>query len=132
VSICELCRHPAPRWSPDARLTREYYDVLIGPLRHAARRCGYALAVHGSLSYDIDLIACPRRSVEPVGAEHLAEEIRKVAAAIIGMAFVREADKNQPEKKPWGRLAWSFYLAPEPGPYIDLSVMPIVKEAQPT
>lgn len=125
MGICLICQGKNVRVSPHAHLTREYYEVLIGPLRHVAQRYGYALAVHGSLGYDIDLIACPWRDSAP-GAASLAEAIRVAAEAIIGTAYQREQDKN-PEEKPCGRLAWSFYLAPEPGPYIDLSVMPMGK-----
>lgn len=124
MSICILCKRHHERPSPHAHLTREYYEVLIKPLRHVAERCGYALAVHGSLNYDIDLVACPWRD-NPIDAASLAETIRKTAEAIIGIAEIRESDKL-PEKKPCGRLGWSFYLGG--GPYIDLSVMPVVEE----
>lgn len=102
----------------------EYYDVLIVALRHVARRCGFALAVHGSLVRDIDLIACPWRESAPE-ANYLIGELRKATEIIIGFARQREVDKNQPEQKPCGRLAWSFYLTHDDnGPYLDISVMP--------
>lgn len=122
MSICQICHHHEERASPHARLTREYYRVLIRPLRHVAERCGYALAVHGSLNFDIDLIACPWRDTA-ISAEHLAENIRKTAEVIIGQCFIAPHEqKTLPEKKPCGRLGWSFHLGG--GPYIDLSVMP--------
>lgn len=103
--------------------------MLIPALRHVAYRCGYALAVHGSLKTDIDLIAVPWRETA-VGQAYVAEEIRKTAEQIIGCAVVRKYDPN-PEKKPCGRLAWAFYLQPEDieGPYIDLSVFPPPEKA---
>jgi len=107
-------------------MTREYFRVLIRPLRHVAERCGYAIGVHGSLKTDIDLIAVPWRE-SAVAPAYLAEEIRKTAEQIIGSARIRKADPA-PEKKPCGRLAWSFYLSPLdeiPGPYIDLSVIQV-------
>ncbi len=109
-----------------AEMCQEYYDVLIAALRHAAYRYGYALAVHGSLKRDIDLIACPWRD-SACDAHSVAAEIKKVTEAIIGFARERECDPN-PSKMPCGRLAWSFYLTHEDtGPYIDLSVMPMIK-----
>jgi len=88
---------------------QEYYDALITALRR-----------------DIDLIPCPWRDTAP-DAHSLAAEIKKVTEAIIGYVREREADPN-PTKMPCGRLAWSFYLTHEDiGPYIDLSVMPMVK-----
>jgi hypothetical protein len=113
-----------PKRDERAEACQQYYDILIVALRYAAFRYGYALAVHGSLKRDIDLIACPWRDSAP-GAHSLAAEIKKVTAAIIGTAREREVDPN-PSKMPCGRLAWSFYLTHEDaGPYIDLSVMPM-------
>lgn len=102
-----------------AKRCRELADILIVPLREVARRHGYALGVHGSLSYDIDLIACPwRDSCMP--PEVLATAIKEAVRAIVGTAD----DYNDcPEQKPHGRLAWSFHMGG--GPYVDLSVMPL-------
>lgn len=123
MGVCDSCMNHHTRPCEHSARTREYYDILIKPLRKVAERYGYALAVHGSLGYDIDLIACPWRQ-SACDAESLAEAIRATAEAIIGIADDR---KQKPTKKPAGRLAWSFYLVPEDyrGPYIDLSVMPI-------
>lgn len=125
MSICQNCEVRAERPCTWASRTREYYDVLMPALRYVAYRAGYAIAVHGSLKTDIDLIAVPWRD-SAVGAEYMAEKIRKTAEQIIGIARVRDGEV-QPVKKECGRLAWSFYLTSEdwPGPYIDLSVMPI-------
>jgi len=117
---------------PDLRaeMCREYYEVLIAALRHVAYRCGYAIAVHGSLERDIDLIACPWRDSAP-GADHLVGMLKKAIEAIIGVARERECDPN-PRHMPCGRLAWSFYLTHEDtGPYIDLSVMPMIRQDEP-
>jgi hypothetical protein len=127
MSICQQCRVRAERPCTYIPQTREYYRVLIKPLRHVAERYGYALAVHGSLKTDIDLLAVPWRD-SACDAASVAEAIRATAEAIIGSARIRESDKPRlPEKKPCGRLAWSFYLTycdEIQGPYIDLSVMP--------
>lgn len=108
-----------------AELCGEFYDILIAALRHVAYRCGYALAVHGSLKRDIDLIACPWRD-SAISAVPLVEEIRKACEVIVGTARYRDVDAGAlPEKKPCGRLGWSFYLThDDTGPYIDISVMP--------
>ena len=101
---------------------REMADILIIPLREVARRHGYALAVHGSLSYDIDLIACPWRDLA-TSSRSLAEAIYKAVEAINGTASI-----SGPENKPHGRVAWSIHLGG--GPYIDLSVMPTSAEKE--
>lgn len=123
MSICGVCQAKSERPCAFATRTKEFYDAMMPALRYVAQRCGYALAVHGSLKTDIDLLAAPWRE-HAVDATYLAEEIRLTAERIIGTACLRECDKC-PEKKPCGRLAWSFYLQPEgvEGPYIDLSVM---------
>lgn len=123
-----MCPFKAERPCSYAARTREYYDALIAALRYRAYRCGYALAVHGSLKTDIDLIAVPWRD-SAVDAAFLAEEMRTLAEQIVGTARTRPGDPN-PTKKPCGRLAWSFYLVPDgmEGPYIDLSVMPVPVE----
>jgi hypothetical protein len=99
-----------------AERCREMAEILIVPLREVARRHGYALGVHGSLSYDIDLIACPWRDL-CTSPESLADAINAAVAAIAG-----QSKMEGPEQKPCGRLAWSFHMGG--GPYVDLSVMP--------
>lgn len=126
MSICQHCEAREERPCSWTSRTREYYRVLMPALRHVAYRCGYALAVHGSLKTDIDLIACPWRETAP-DAHYLVEQIHKAAEIIIGTARIEPA---HPEKKSCGRLAWSIYLTPYPempGPYIDLSVMPVTR-----
>lgn len=127
MSICGNCNARAERPCTYEPMTKEYYGVLINALRHVAYRYGYALAVHGSLKTDIDLLAAPWRD-GAVDAASLVEAIRSTAEKIIGVARIRDIEKDRlPEKKPHGRLAWSLYLTAfdsTPGPYIDISVMP--------
>jgi hypothetical protein len=121
-----------------------FYTKLIGPLREAARKLGYAIGVHGTLKRDIDLIACPWTS-DAVSAKVLARAVQAVARQIVGYAEPHpfEATRSSNPKwfrdglagdveghgriyaKPHGRRCWSFYLTPtHDGPYIDLSVFP--------
>src|SRR6185437_488762 len=68
----------------------------------------------------------------PTAAEHVAEEIRKVAEAITGYCQLWKYDRERlPEKKPHGRLAWSFYFdatGENRGPYLDVSVVPRISD----
>lgn len=112
--------------------SKPFYKKLIGPLTERARELGFALAVHGSLKRDIDLIACPWT----LEAEHpfiLARELRLLSEKITGYAKPNLHERNdwfelgQPGSKPHGRLSWSFFVDPKKmthGPYVDLSVMP--------
>jgi len=134
---------PTPRRLPELA-ARELYERLITPLRAAARLHGYALAVHGSLARDIDLIAVPWRPTVSAPAA-LVEAIRVTAEDITGhTAYIRNdqgADprdftKRSPEPKFHGRLAWSIYVKGRPHhagggyhTYIDLSVMPAYENA---
>ncbi len=105
------------------KLTNEFFDSLFPALKFVAKKCGYALLVHGSLKTDIDLVAVPWRATA-VSQEALAEEIRLTAERITGTAENRHPD-NSPTLKPCGRKAWAFWLVPIGcrGPYIDLSVV---------
>ena len=132
MSRCPVCDSASERAAPHAAQTKEYWDILRKPLRHVARRCGYALAEHGSLGFDIDLIAVPWRD-SAVDPPYLVEQIRVAAEAIIGICEIRKRDKDHvPEKKPCGRLAWSLFLVPDDpsllGPYLDISVFPVPSE----
>lgn len=99
------------------------YVFLLPSIMEAARRCGYCIAIHGSLLRDFDLIAVPWNA-DSVNAETL---VREVTQACGGLEFEKkeaEAHKN-PTVKPHGRLAWNIILGGSY--YLDLSVMPLVQ-----
>lgn len=111
-----------------------FYAAMYHGLCETARARGYALAIHGTVTSDLDLIACPWTdqacSAEELRAalmEHInacdyeqslvrfglkPEEARQIAAR-------SAADKTE---KPHGRIAWNLYL--DNGCKVDLSVMP--------
>lgn len=100
---------------------------MLPALTRAAKSKGYALAVHGSMRRDLDLVAVPWTD-EAAPAQEVVDAI---IAASGGFLLERETAPGHPEKwpgtrdpaqKPHGRLAWSIHLGG--GPYIDLSVMP--------
>lgn len=43
----------------DREAQKRCYEGLLPGIRESARKCGYAIAVHGSMSRDLDLIATP-------------------------------------------------------------------------
>lgn len=99
--------------------TLKQYPKALRHAREVAKEHGYAIGLHGSRTYDLDLIAAP-------WAEQCsdAETLAKAIAARLGWYLLI----NHPEgttritKKPHGRLAFLIY-----GPkhsHIDLSVMP--------
>jgi hypothetical protein len=95
-------------------------------LQQIAKRHGYALAVHGSLHRDFDLVAIPwvEEASEPMT---LIKAIKKATATV----FTHEDfDHIEPEKnvtvKAHGRLAYSLHVTNSGmyGGYLDISVMP--------
>lgn len=94
------------------------YACLYPGLAEVARSHGYALAIHGSVSTDLDLIAVPWTEY-PSSAETLAHAITEHAAACLTVG----CRGGNPERKPHGRLAW--HLSLDAGACIDLSVMPL-------
>ena len=93
------------------------YACIYPGLAEIAQKHGYALAIHGSLQSDLDLVAIPWTD-KAVDAETLINALMVVAAAYLP----KGRPDRDPEQKPHGRLAWSLHL--EAGAYIDLSVMP--------
>lgn len=93
------------------------FAAMLPILQEAVRPLGYALAVHGSMNRDFDLIAVPwdEGAVAPASDVH--------AAIFNTISPYRMPNiKHGPEKKPHGRISWIIPL--HAGAAIDLSVMP--------
>lgn len=103
------------------------FATYLASLQQIARECGYALAVHGSMATDLDLIAVPWVP-EAVSAEELIERLRAShEGGTFGTINSFDGRPESPEHKPHGRKAWSIYFDPAcAGPYLDVSVMPRV------
>ena len=90
------------------------YVVGIYPeLAERARSLGYALALHGSVQRDLDLVAIP-------WVEYAASPDYLVQS--LCSAFDLETKPTEGELRPHGRITWSIPLWW--GAYIDLSVIP--------
>jgi hypothetical protein len=95
-------------------ITREH---AIAAARNSVRNHGYAVAVHGSVGRDVDLVAVPWQDTA-LDAMQIAGII---AAAIPGKII------GEPEQKPHGRIGFTIYPNWTYGFdtwYVDLSVMP--------
>lgn len=107
------------------------YVAMIPVLTETARDCGYALAVHGSLARDLDLVAIPWTE-EAQSAEHLLLRLLSVIGYVNGHlphrnvgddgSTEQKSHGDLPAKKPHGRLSWNITF--DNGLFIDLSVMP--------
>lgn len=120
-----------PKGEPDAVAAMELSEWVqqvkdaIFYARVCARSHGYALAVHGTLRRDVDVVAVPWTG-EACSADELAEHI--VAYFIsVGLCFesgAREHMQQSREQKPHGRLGYAIPLKGIPAPYLDLSIAP--------
>ena len=107
------------------------FTLLLPDLMRAGREVGYAVAVHGSMARDLDLVAIPWTD-EAVSAERL---ILHLLAAVDGrlrngstppMTDGGERQRvvaSEPKLLPHGRQAWSIHVGRD-GLYLDVSVMP--------
>lgn len=113
-------KRTGPVWS--AARTRQgrkkLYLSLLPAIRRIARKSGYAIGVHGSMTRDLDLIAVPWRK-GAVMAETLAYRIHRATSR---RACTRPGLKKLVRRKPRGRVAYTLIIGPK-GAYIDLSIV---------
>ena len=104
------------------------YVALYPMLHQIAKDHGYALAVHGSVHRDFDLIAVPwiEEASEPL------ELIKAIKEATYAVTHHEIDDEKyypdcHPTKKPHGRVAYSLHVTNHGmyGGYLDISVMPL-------
>jgi hypothetical protein len=106
------------------------YVALYPMLQQIAKRHGYALAVHGSLHRDFDLVAIPwvEEASEPLA---LIRAFKKATRAVTHHEDFDHLVKDcKPNQKPHGRIAYSLHFTNSGmyGGYIDISVMPKKKQ----
>jgi hypothetical protein len=89
------------------------YVALYPKLAEFCRDRGYALAVHGTMARDFDLIAIPWVA-NPVGPYDLVLEMCE--------AFTLQKFKQDPTNKGHGRLCWSLTFSFDDC-FLDFSVM---------
>ena len=98
------------------------YVMLYECLCEVARKHGYALAIHGTLQRDLDLVAIPWTE-EARDPDELVEALRKRGQHWM---FKGEGSEkiNSATLKPHGRMAYSLPIMGER--FVDVSVMPRV------
>jgi len=88
------------------------YSHRIHEIQQAAKCCGYALAIHGSMQRDLDVVAIPWIEV--------ATEPGDLIAGLENLGFTVTPDS--PKEKPHGRLAYTLLMGG--ALFMDLSIMP--------
>ena len=88
-------------------------------LDRIAWRHGYALALHGSMARDLDLIAIPWTD-DADDPEKMIDAFHKF---IMSKANIDIKGKYHATKKPHGRMAYSMSIGYD-GHYLDISIMP--------
>ena len=97
-----------------------WYVMAYTRLDRIAIRHGYALALHGSMTRDLDLIAVPwTEDADP--PEKLLKAIR---------LFITKGASDKilykmplPQARPHGRMGYAFPIGHD-GHYLDISIMP--------
>ncbi len=102
---------PPPSYAP------VYAAALYPELAKIARKHGYALAVHGSLQRDLDLIGVPWVDRPSTPEEVVLEFTTEFAIREIG---------GPPSDMPHGRRTWTLGIG-HGECAIDLSFMPILR-----
>ena len=105
------------------------YALLLPQLMKAGREVGYAIAVHGSMARDLDIVAIPWAE-EAVSAERLIMHLMAEVDGELRNGGRKRDDgewesvpASEPSTKPHGRLAWTIFLGHK-GLHLDVSVMP--------
>ncbi len=111
-------------------------ERLLTHMREIARQDGWALAVHGSMTRDLDVIAVPWTN-DASGEAAFVEAMRAaVARELSEPAFVGAGEDGRTvgfKSKPHGRRCWTLHgnseqlVEDEQGahPYVDLAIMDI-------
>lgn len=89
------------------------FSYRIHDIQAVARANGYAIAIHGSMQRDLDVIAAPWTDNATSGSR-LVEELCRALELTIG---------SGPSQKPHGREVWTLLMR-EAG-FMDLSIMPV-------
>lgn len=123
------------------------FACLYPGLCDIARKHGYALAIHGTVASDLDLIAVPwieaatdavtvkDALMHHIGACGYADMLRRDTwrteehvQQILANERAAGRVADDVEIKPHGRMAWNLYM--HEGTKVDLSVLPILENGQ--
>ena len=96
-----------------------WYALMYEKLDRIAWRYGYALALHGSMARDLDLVAVPWTDD--------ADDPDKLISAFVRFIITKSdvhISQPKPLSMPHGRLSYIIPIGFGGGHYLDVSVMP--------
>lgn len=101
------------------------YAQMLPKIREAAKGLGYAIAIHGSMNRDLDILAAPW--VEDAAAPEdlvlaIAQEVDGFVVGAKDGQYERGKLDRAPHIMPHGRMTWNICWGGRP--FIDLSIMP--------
>ena len=98
---------------PTANMMPALYSHLLHDIQVICKTCGYAIAVHGSMQRDLDLIAVPwtKRAAKP------ATLVKRLCEGL-GVA----PDAGSPYEKSHGRIVYTLLMMGHG--FVDLSITP--------
>lgn len=99
------------------------YVAFYPMLAEIARKHGYALAVHGSVARDMDLVAIPWTE-DAKNMFELINALSEYASGVMSMMFSKAVCLHGPEKKPHGRMAWTLTIGN--AAVLDVSIVPCI------
>lgn len=103
------------------------YAQLLPKIREAAKPLGYAIAIHGTMTRDFDLLAVPwvEDAAEPMDLVNMIAD--EVGGYVIGETKPEPGwIQERPTQQPHGRLSWNICWGGKV--FIDLSVMPKINK----
>ena len=92
-----------------------FWVFRLPELRKIAAECGWAIAIHGSLVHDLDLMAMPW-----VENHTTADELAQRFTDINEPNWRRPYEKSKPGDKPNGRIVYTIFMGDT---YIDMNVI---------
>lgn len=102
---------------------RALLGQILPAMRLAAKDCGYAITVHGTLNRDIDVVAVPWAEHNVSDAERLVTVLCGAIAGVVG----RCNKSSEWTEKPHGRRAKTLLVwCGQNTADIDLSIMPTI------
>jgi hypothetical protein len=93
-----------------------FYATIYEDLKRVAKECGWAVALHGSLNNDMDIMAMPW--VE--GAEPVEELIKGISDLFVDNPF-HHMNGEPYKNKPNGRVVYTIHIFKDF--YLDINII---------